>query len=443
MWKIMKPKIAIIGAGIAGLACAYRLSKAGFPVEVFEKEEQPGGRMLSRIQGDKAYNLGALRFGEQYKEAFLLLKELELADRCILVDTHTFIHYLRDEKLFDGIPTFWNITRLSFLTIFQRLKLSGMLIWLIWKSRSLEFFDVKKPVKKWETISASDYLLKYLCKEAVDYLEALNSVTGYNLTDISLTRFLQQVNALFKNGDNYYSFNGNINLVAKELAKRVPIHTGCLIERLIVKKDKIHLYSSQGEHEYELAVIATDGLSARNLYANPTPAQERFLKPIAYVKAITAIYSVPLYPLKKVPITVVSPSTSSKIACFYCEYLDSLPYDQPIDQNKTHFLGVYAFNQHLNGQSDSQILEELKEELLRIYPAFRPVAKKVIPIEVKVWPSGAPRWLENSLERTQKFWQNGQGEQNVYFCGDYTNGPFVESSLRSGYMAAEKIMKST
>ena len=42
-------KIAVIGAGPAGLSAAYFLRKGGYPVTVFEKESRPGGMMLNGI----------------------------------------------------------------------------------------------------------------------------------------------------------------------------------------------------------------------------------------------------------------------------------------------------------------------------------------------------------------------------------------------------------
>src|SRR5688500_15908216 len=38
---------AVIGAGIAGLHCAYRLKQAGFYVQVYEASERVGGRMFT------------------------------------------------------------------------------------------------------------------------------------------------------------------------------------------------------------------------------------------------------------------------------------------------------------------------------------------------------------------------------------------------------------
>jgi len=41
----MEKRVKIIGAGIAGIAAAIRMSRLGFDVEVFEKEAVPGGKM--------------------------------------------------------------------------------------------------------------------------------------------------------------------------------------------------------------------------------------------------------------------------------------------------------------------------------------------------------------------------------------------------------------
>ena len=42
-------KIAVIGAGPAGMSCAYYLAVKGYPVTVFEKEKQPGGMLTLGI----------------------------------------------------------------------------------------------------------------------------------------------------------------------------------------------------------------------------------------------------------------------------------------------------------------------------------------------------------------------------------------------------------
>jgi predicted NAD/FAD-dependent oxidoreductase len=51
--------IAVIGAGIAGLACALELSRADAKVTVFERSRGLGGRLGTRRQGNLAFDHGA------------------------------------------------------------------------------------------------------------------------------------------------------------------------------------------------------------------------------------------------------------------------------------------------------------------------------------------------------------------------------------------------
>lgn len=65
-------RIAVIGAGIAGLSCAAALAAAGCRVDVFEKSRGTGGRLSTRRDHGTGFDLGAQyftvrdpRFGEE------------------------------------------------------------------------------------------------------------------------------------------------------------------------------------------------------------------------------------------------------------------------------------------------------------------------------------------------------------------------------------------
>ncbi|WP_426054406.1 NAD(P)/FAD-dependent oxidoreductase [Janthinobacterium sp. PSPC2-1] len=61
-------RIAIIGAGIAGLACATALSQAGFQVTLFDKSRGAGGRMSTRRGADWQCDHGAQYFTARHPE---------------------------------------------------------------------------------------------------------------------------------------------------------------------------------------------------------------------------------------------------------------------------------------------------------------------------------------------------------------------------------------
>lgn len=58
----MTDRIAIVGAGLAGLTCARALVRAGRHVVVYEKSRAPGGRIATRRHGPVAFDHGAQYF---------------------------------------------------------------------------------------------------------------------------------------------------------------------------------------------------------------------------------------------------------------------------------------------------------------------------------------------------------------------------------------------
>jgi predicted NAD/FAD-dependent oxidoreductase len=66
---ILRPHVAVIGAGMAGLSCARHLQDGGCRVTVFDKGRAPGGRMSTRRDADWQCDHGAQYFVARH-EAF-------------------------------------------------------------------------------------------------------------------------------------------------------------------------------------------------------------------------------------------------------------------------------------------------------------------------------------------------------------------------------------
>ncbi|MHA2281705.1 MAG: FAD-dependent oxidoreductase [Promethearchaeota archaeon] len=71
-------RVGIIGGGLSGLVCAYRLQKAGIPSLLFEKEASLGGRVKTEIVNGVSINIGAQVFSRAYKNLINLISELGL-----------------------------------------------------------------------------------------------------------------------------------------------------------------------------------------------------------------------------------------------------------------------------------------------------------------------------------------------------------------------------
>ena len=89
--KPFPEKIAVIGAGPAGMSAAFYLKRSGYPVTVFEKEKRPGGMLLNGIP--------SFRLEKDVIEAEIdVLRSMGVEFRCgIEVGRDTTIEKLRRE----------------------------------------------------------------------------------------------------------------------------------------------------------------------------------------------------------------------------------------------------------------------------------------------------------------------------------------------------------
>jgi protoporphyrinogen oxidase len=74
-------KVGIVGGGLAGLTCAYELSKAGIDAIVLEKDARAGGRIACDEFEGTPVHLGASNFNNTYRNLLRLLSELGLEDK--------------------------------------------------------------------------------------------------------------------------------------------------------------------------------------------------------------------------------------------------------------------------------------------------------------------------------------------------------------------------
>ena len=105
-------KVLVLGAGMAGLAAAYELIKAGHQVQVLEARDRPGGRVSTArdVFAEGLYaEEGAVGFSEAYTTAVKYIEEFGLERKPYPMPQRPVVHYL-DGKRFvvtPGEPVDW------------------------------------------------------------------------------------------------------------------------------------------------------------------------------------------------------------------------------------------------------------------------------------------------------------------------------------------------
>jgi monoamine oxidase len=73
------PDALVVGAGLAGLACAHGLEGAGLRVRVLDAASRVGGRLLTVTRGGQRFELGGVEVGSSYARVLAHAKRLGVA----------------------------------------------------------------------------------------------------------------------------------------------------------------------------------------------------------------------------------------------------------------------------------------------------------------------------------------------------------------------------
>ncbi|MFJ8439320.1 flavin monoamine oxidase family protein [Kitasatospora griseola] len=93
-------RVVVIGAGIAGLVCAYELQRRGFDVAVYERGNRPGGRIRTHRFWDGTHaDLGAMRIPANHHCVLHYVNRFRLATRPFVNANPQAYYHLRGSKV--------------------------------------------------------------------------------------------------------------------------------------------------------------------------------------------------------------------------------------------------------------------------------------------------------------------------------------------------------
>lgn len=288
----MPHRIVVIGAGISGLAAAYRLQQRGHRVEVFEANPWPGGRMSSREMDGFIFDRGVQFLWSSYREMQTLLKELDLTSEWQPIQIEAAA-VLRDKRLhLLRLQSMWSRLRYSGLSLSGKLKLVKLLGYLYRHRRSLDDHDLTRSADL-DTATVQEFVQTHLGQELLDYyIEPMISGFWYQRADEMSQAVL--LSAMSQGPrEKICCLQSGMGVLPRALAAKLSIHYQSKV--LAIRREEGKVRVTVGDRngrdetvEGAAAVVAVPGSSVLKLLKDPKPYEISFFQDLRYSATIKA-----------------------------------------------------------------------------------------------------------------------------------------------------------
>lgn len=428
-----RTRCAVIGAGIAGLTCAYHLRRAGLPVDVYEREPTVGGRMGTRRKGTLAFDSGANFLVAAYKSLLALGRELGIEMRNLSPARQVVFREGRFYRL--KVHSLSDLLTMRGLRFWSRLELLAYIIRLRKTYPALDFFDLSSTPEELNREDAYTYARREIGWEFADYVvDPFNSCMLFSrATESSAAGFVALL-SMMVNPDYDFSVLHPVNgmqALPDALASRLSVRT----ETAVTALERDRSGWRVGGEVYQRVVVATPAGAARTLLSQGPAAHRALVESTRYARTLNLSYRVPRTAL-------------GRTHCFYVPYLESPIISEFINEGlKGEAEGDSLVNVGLHDcaahdlweRSDDEVFERIKQELTRLEPGLQAAR----PYDLARWSEAVPKYGCEHISRVRAFQQSGQGQDGLFLCGDYLNAPWLEGACRSGRSVAESILSGS
>lgn len=438
--------IAIVGGGVAGLTCAFRLRRAGHDVEVLEREPVAGGRMrserVSTPRGEFVVDRGAQFVASGYRNMRTVEAALGIASRRHAIEpAHNAI--LRDGRLHAGdYGSALAFLRSGLLSFGAKLRLPRLLVELLRAGRRVDPYHPERaaPLDREDLAS---WLRRVAGAEAGEFLlaPAFSSTFDSEPEDLSGAFALLTLRFVLA-GFRLEAFEGGTGSLTRALAAEVPVRTGCEVVAVETTDEgaRVTYRSRDGGREQRVladaAVVALPGSLVPGVCATLTPAEKGFLAQVRYARGIICFL-----------MTDRAPATIPGYGVAFPRSEGIGLYGLAVDHYKRGVApaGAGLVNAALTASAaarlweapDEAVVEHVRESLART-PVGRLAA---IAHAVHRWDPMLPQFHAGYLRQLEAFQTRRERSPRLAFAGDYLLGPYTEMALTSGMRAATEVAR--
>ncbi len=436
----MSVRIAVIGAGMAGLTAAYRLEKAGNAVTVFEAEDHVGGRVTTIRKGDYLMDLGAAVYLGTYRDAIELIKECGLSGQ--LQERPAMGAMPRNGKVhvFDyskPVRAALKTKALSWPAKLKAIKLARLLV----KHRNdLGYYDYSR-ITALDTESTADFAAKNLSPELSEYLTEPLVRGTWAADDGESSNGLMMWTIRNMLVPSVFNLDSGCDTLARELAKSAKeVRLSTPVTRVTDLGTHCAVTSVSGGEEvtdeFDGVVIATTAKPALAMYPDMPAYQREYYEQTRYRGLITVCVGLTMRPTDPQTYILIPRKEDPAAIAVIGDHIKAAGR-APDGKSLYTVLFSHEYLWANEDKSDEAVIQEAIETIARYHGDIAPYVEETA---IKRWKEVVPVVPTGGFTKMFEYKKQIDARARVQFAGDFDRIPGLNGASVSGSEAAERIL---
>lgn len=436
-------RVAVAGAGPAGLAAAFRLARAGARVTVFESEPAVGGRARTADVGGVRVDTGVQLFGSPYRRFLSLLAEAGGAE--LVVRTEGRDALWRGGRLHEvvyGSPT--SMLASGALPFGLKLKLGAVYLPFLHRHAAALDMDALERAAPagLDRESAAAWGAREMGRDFVELLvhPLLATLYGMSAEDASSGFY----HALARQGTSLEVLalrrgaSAFCELLARGVALREgTVRTGAAVRAMSPATSGVELSGDGWSETFDAAVVAVPAPAARALAGDAMPAMAEWLGGVVVRPTVTMAVAADR-PLSTRWFGLSYARGESRAVAAVCAQEAKESALVPHGRGALLALPLPEVGPRLLEADADDVLRALLPDLAKPFPRLE---SSIVAAQAFRWPHGWTVFRPGSLAHLARFRSGGlETEPRVAFAGDYLYAPNVEGAVTAGLRAADRIL---
>lgn len=431
-------KIAIVGAGIAGLAASHKLTRLGHDVTIFEASERAGGRgrRLNRPGTDDWADVGSQYYHSNYTHGLQLIEELGLTPKLKTIKGKTRMFSGKGRNSYLMSPS---LPWIKPGGLFGNLRVAFYVARLLLSHRSPTFSATadQDEISARSAFGSTDS--KFVRDHIVRMLSLIGGLSEPDITNVTLLQIHRLIKIILMT--DYVSLEGGTATLHEALAEQANIRFNSPVAELLEQNGLVTGIKLQSGERVaaDHVIVAAHAPNAAQLTPRHWEAEKAFLSGIEMPPAYIVSFFLDRR-LEKDVWTYFMPMDHEGPVTFCVDTQQKSPGNTPSGKATLQAWILNPKSKPLSHLSD----EDLAGVALSDVKSFLPGIEDMVEgVHVTRHHAAVPQASVGHNARALSFLESIDARNGVSYCGDYMSGGYMESALWSVDRAVSRLDHSS